>query len=291
MSRCVIDVQELHHIYGEGGLQAQVALAGVNLTVNAGEIVVLLGSTGSGKSTLLQHLNGILSGNKGRVVVLDQDMNDPATDLRALRQAVGLVFQRPENQLFERYVGDDIAYGPRLAGLQGVALRERVKWAMGVVDLDFEAFKDRSTFTLSGGERRKAGLAGVIALKPQILLLDEPTAGLDPMTRADLLQRLTRLNRDGTTLVIATHNIDEVAVLARRIFVLDRGIVALSGDTKSVLSQSKRLRNLGLDAPVPVLLMDALTKRGWKMPMDAITMTEAEAVILKAAADQRGNAG
>lgn len=291
MSRCVIDVQELHHIYGEGSLQAQVALAGVNLTVNAGEIVVLLGSTGSGKSTLLQHLNGILSGNKGRVVVLDQDMNDPATDLRALRQAVGLVFQRPENQLFERYVGDDIAYGPRLAGLQGVALRERVKWAMHVVDLDFEAFKDRSTFTLSGGERRKAGLAGVIALKPQILLLDEPTAGLDPMTRADLLQRLTRLNRDGTTLVIATHNIDEVAVLARRIFVLDRGIVALSGDTKSVLSQSKRLRNLGLDAPVPVLLMDALTKRGWKMPMDAITMTEAEAVILKAAADQRGNAG
>jgi energy-coupling factor transport system ATP-binding protein len=291
MSRCVIDVQELHHIYGEGSLQAQVALVGVNLTVNAGEIVVLLGSTGSGKSTLLQHLNGILSGNKGRVVVLDQDMNDPATDLRALRQAVGLVFQRPENQLFERYVGDDIAYGPRLAGLQGVALRERVKWAMDVVDLDFEAFKDRSTFTLSGGERRKAGLAGVIALKPQILLLDEPTAGLDPMTRADLLQRLTRLNRDGTTLVIATHNIDEVAVLARRIFVLDRGIVALSGDTKSVLSQSKRLRNLGLDAPVPVLLMDALTKRGWKMPMDAITMTEAEAVILKAAADQRGNAG
>ena len=291
MSRCVIDVQELHHIYGEGSLQAQVALAGVNLTVNAGEIVVLLGSTGSGKSTLLQHLNGILSGNKGRVVVLDQDMNDPATDLRALRQAVGLVFQRPENQLFERYVGDDIAYGPRLAGLQGVALRERVKWAMHVVDLDFEAFKDRSTFTLSGGEKRKAGLAGVIALKPQILLLDEPTAGLDPMTRADLLQRLTRLNRDGTTLVIATHNIDEVAVLARRIFVLDRGIVALSGDTKSVLSQSKRLRNLGLDAPVPVLLMDALTKRGWKMPMDAITMTEAEAVILKAAADQRGNAG
>ncbi len=291
MSRCVIDVQELHHIYGEGSLQAQVALAGVNLTVNAGEIVVLLGSTGSGKSTLLQHLNGILSGNKGRVVVLDQDMNDPATDLRALRQAVGLVFQRPENQLFERYVGDDIAYGPRLAGLQGVALRERVKWAMDVVDLDFEAFKDRSTFTLSGGEKRKAGLAGVIALKPQILLLDEPTAGLDPMTRADLLQRLTRLNRDGTTLVIATHNIDEVAVLARRIFVLDRGIVAFSGDTKSVLSQSKRLRNLGLDAPVPVLLMDALTKRGWKIPMDAITMTEAEAVILKAAADQRGNAG
>ena len=169
MSRCVIDVQELHHIYGEGSLQAQVALSGVNLTVNAGEIVVLLGSTGSGKSTLLQHLNGILSGNKGRVVVLDQDMNDPATDLRALRQAVGLVFQRPENQLFERYVGDDIAYGPRLAGLQGVALRERVKWAMDVVDLDFEAFKDRSTFTLSGGERRRLEIARALATK-----LDSP---------------------------------------------------------------------------------------------------------------------
>lgn len=155
MSRRAIDVQGLRHIYGEGSLQEQVALAGVDLTVNVGEIVVLLGSTGSGKSTLLQHLNGILSGNRGRVVVLDQDVNDPATDLRALRQTVGLVFQRPENQLFERYVGDDIAYGPRLSGLKGAALRERVKWAMHVVGLDFEAFKDRSTFTLSGGNDGK----------------------------------------------------------------------------------------------------------------------------------------
>lgn len=291
MSRRAIDVQGLRHIYGEGSLQEQVALAGVDLTVNVGEIVVLLGSTGSGKSTLLQHLNGILSGNRGRVVVLDQDVNDPATDLRALRQTVGLVFQRPENQLFERYVGDDIAYGPRLSGLKGAALRERVKWAMHVVGLDFEAFKDRSTFTLSGGERRKAGLAGVVALKPQVLLLDEPTAGLDPITRVDLLQRLVSLNRDGMTLVIATHNIDEVAVLAQHIFVLDRGAVALSGDAKSVLSQSERLRNLGLDAPAPVLLMDALAKRGWKMPKHAITADEAEAAILKTAANQRANAG
>ncbi len=291
MSRCVIDVKGLRHIYGEGSLQAQVALAGVDLTVNEGEIVVLLGSTGSGKSTLLQHLNGILSGNSGRVVVLDQDMHDPATGLRELRQTVGLVFQRPENQLFERYVGDDIAYGPRLAGLRGAALRERVKWAMEIVGLDFEAFKDRSTFTLSGGERRKAGLAGVIALRPQILLLDEPTAGLDPTTRVDLLQRLVSLNQGGMALVIATHNIDEVAVLAHHIFVLDRGTVALSGDAKSVLSQSERLRNLGLDAPAPVLLMDALTERGWIMPKDAITAGEAEAAILTTAANQRGNAG
>jgi len=291
MRRRMIDIKGLRHIYGEGSLQAQVALAGVDLTVNEGEIVVLLGSTGSGKSTLLQHLNGILFGNKGRVAVLDQDINDPATDLRTLRQRVGLVFQRPENQLFERYVGDDIAYGPRRAGLQGPALRERVKWAMDIVGLDFEAFKDRSTFTLSGGERRKAGLAGVIALRPQILLLDEPTAGLDPIARADLLQRLVSLNQGGMTLVIATHNINEVAILARHILVLDRGTIALSGDAKSVLSQSERLRNLGLDAPAPVLLMEALKERGWKVPKDTITAGEAEAAILKTAANQRGNAG
>jgi energy-coupling factor transport system ATP-binding protein len=259
--------------------------------VTEGEIAVLLGATGSGKSTLLQHLNGILRAKRGRVVVLDQDLADPSTDLKALRRRVGLVFQRPENQLFERYVGDDIAYGPRQAGLRGTELRDRVKWAMEVVGLDFESFKDRSTFTLSGGERRKAGLAGVIALNPQILLLDEPTAGLDPATRTDLLQRLIGLNGENMTLIIATHNIDEVAVLAQQIIVLDRGTVALSGNAKSVLSQAERLRRLDLEAPAPVLLMEALTNQGLKMPRETITEGEAEAAILEKAMSQRDRAG
>jgi energy-coupling factor transport system ATP-binding protein len=288
MSRCLIDVRGLHHIYQQGSPQAQVSLDGVDLKVFEREIVALLGSTGSGKSTLLQHLNGILTAQRGHVVVLDKDLNERSTDLRMLRRHVGLVFQRPEDQLFERYVGDDIAYGPRLAGLKGEELRERVKWAMEVVGFDFESYKDRATFTLSGGERRKTGLAGVIALKPRILLLDEPTTGLDPMTRSDLLDRLLGLNQSGMTLVIATHNIDEVAVLAHRIYVLERGKVAIDGNTKEVLSQSMQLRKLGLDSPTPVLLMEALIKRGWDVPMGVITVEETEAAILKVISAQKG---
>jgi len=192
---------------------------------------------------------------------------------------VGLVFQRPEDQLFERYVGDDVAYGPRLAGLSDSELRERVRWAMEIVGLDFESYKDRLTFTLSGGERRKAALAGVLALRPQVLALDEPTSGLDPASRAELLERLDGLRQAGQTLVIATHNMDDLAALADRIYVLANGEIVLSGPTRQVFSQTERLLSLGLGVPAATEIAGALRSAGVTVPIDVLTLHEVAAAV------------
>ena len=283
----LIAVRGLCHTYLAGTPLAQASLHDVDVTIAQGQVVALVGATGSGKSTLLQHLNGLLRPQEGQVWVAGHDLGDPATDLRQVRRAVGLAFQHPEDQLFEQYTGDDVAYGPRLAGLSGPALRERVRWAMEWAGLDFEQDKDRPIWELSGGERRKAGLAGVLAMQPQVLLLDEPTAGLDPVARADLLARLQELRTErvppqGVTLVMATHNMDDVAAMADWMYVLDRGRVALSGSPRQVFAQADRLRSLGLDVPSAVAVMAALRRRGLAVPLDALTMDEAEAAILGA---------
>jgi energy-coupling factor transport system ATP-binding protein len=260
---------------------AVTALDGVSLEVHAGESVALLGSTGSGKSTLLQHVAGLLRPQTGQVLVAGQDVSDPRTDRRFLREQVGILFQRPEEQLFETYVGDDVAFGPRQFGMGREAVRERVRWAMETMGLPFLTYKDRFTQSLSGGERRKAALAGVLALRPRLLLLDEPTSGLDPQSRHDLLATLRRLNREeGVTLVIATHNMDDVSALARRVYVLEEGRVALQGPARRVFSQAEQLRALGLDVPAAVSVMAALRDRGLSAPLDALTLDEAEAAIL-----------
>lgn len=282
MTDPVIVVKGLHHAYLSGTPMAQVSLRDIDLYVSRGEIVALVGPTGSGKSTLLQHLNGLLRPQAGKVWVDGHELGDPRTDLRLIRRTVGLVFQRPEDQIFEQYVGDDVAYGPRVGGMSKPALRERVRWAMELVGLDFEQFKDRLTNTLSGGERRKVGLAGVLALRPTVLLLDEPTAGLDPATRADLLERLSVLHSEGVTLVLSTHNMDDVASLADRVYVLQNGHVALNGVTRQVFSQVEQLRGFGLDVPAAVSIMAVLREHGLSVPLDVLTLAEAENAILKA---------
>jgi energy-coupling factor transport system ATP-binding protein len=276
----MIRVRGLCHTYLAGTPLAQPSLGGVDMAVEQGQVVALVGATGSGKSTLLQHLNGLLRPQTGQVWVAGHDLNDPATDLRQVRRAAGLVFQHPEDQLFEQYVGDDVAYGPRLAGWRGPALRERVRWAMELVGLNFERYKDRPIFTLSGGERRKVGLAGVLALRPQVLLLDEPTAGLDPIARIDLLARLAELHAQGMTLVMATHNMDDVAMMADRMYVLAQGRVALAGTPRQVYARVDQLRSLGLDVPSVTAVMSALRARGLPVPLDVLTLDEAEAAIL-----------
>jgi len=191
----VIAIEDLHFTYLRGTPMEAVALRGANLRVRQGEIVGVVGRSGAGKSTLLQHCNGLLRPAQRGVVCIDgHDTADPAIDIRRLRQTVGLVFQRPEQQIFERLVGDDIAYGPRQMGLDRPAIRERVEWAMRMVGLDFDAFVDRPTTALSGGERRRVALAGVLALRPAVLALDESTAGLDPLARAELLDWLREIN-------------------------------------------------------------------------------------------------
>jgi energy-coupling factor transport system ATP-binding protein len=259
---------------------AQTSLCGVNLCVAQDEITGIVGSTGSGKSTLLQHMNGLIRPQQGRVSVLGQDLGAENTDLRQIRQAVGLVFQRPGDQLFEQYVGDDIAYGPRMMNLSRAEVRERVEWAMDQVGLEFDTYRDRLTATLSGGERRRAGLASVLAMRPKVLLLDEPTAGLDPVMRMDLLDRLRRLHADGVTIVFVTHNMDDIALLAHRVYVLHEGTVTLSGTTRKVFGQRDRLLDIGLDVPTVTSIASQLRQRGLDLSSDILTMQEAEEAIL-----------
>ncbi len=246
-----IEVNDLHHVYLRGTPLEITALNGVDMEIHRGESVGIIGRTGSGKSTVVQHFNGLLRPRgPGRVIIDGEDMSDPKVDVRRIRQRVGLVFQTPQQQLFERLVGDDIAYGPKKLGMERPERRERVKWAMEMVGLDFETFKDRYTFSLSGGEMRKAALAGVLALQPEVLILDESTTGVDPRGRKELLERLLALHRDhGLTLVFVSPNMEEVAELVERIYVMDDGRVVMSGTTREVFSQPEALFEHALDVP------------------------------------------
>ncbi|MBN2627372.1 MAG: ATP-binding cassette domain-containing protein [Spirochaetales bacterium] len=248
----IIRVKDLSHDYRKGSVMANRALDGVSLTLRPGETAVLIGTTGSGKSTLLQHLNALLLSDGGDVRLLGiGPIGRDTTDDKAhfIREKIGLVMQRPEKQLFERYVGDDVAFAPRQIGLKGKELARRVKEAMDLVGLPFSEFKDRPIHALSGGEKRKAALAGVLALKGDVLLLDEPSAGLDPLSRRELHRILGDLQKQGTSLVIATHDMDEAALLADQVLLMYEGKVLRSGTPSEVFSETDLLSEAGLEAP------------------------------------------
>lgn len=270
----------LHHTYLPGTLMATTALRGADLTVARGEISALIGPSGAGKSTLVRYLNGLLRPTaSGQVVVGGQDTAAPG-DLAALRRRVGLVFQQPQQQLFERYVGDDVAYGPRQLGLQGAALRERVAWAMGLVGLDFAAFVDRYTFTLSGGEMRRVALAGVLAMRPEMLVLDEATTGLDPRGRREVHALLRRLREEwGTTVLFISNDMDEVAALAERVTLLDQGRTVCAGAMREVLGDGELLRAHGLASPTVNQLADALRAGGLTALSTPFTVSETEEAL------------
>ncbi len=278
----VVQISGLGFVYMADTPLAKRALEGVSLTVEEGEAVALVGPTGSGKSTLLEHINGIQTPQEGSVVVLGNDLSLPKTNLTALRRQVGLVLQNPEHQIFERYVGDDIAFGPRMAGLTGKELTRRVRWAMEQVGLDFNAFKDRPTYALSGGERRKVGLAGVVALRPSILLLDEPTAGLDPEAHEELIGRLSAMRASGMTLMIATHAMNDVAALCDHVIGLSRGRVIVDGTVRDVFAWADEIRALGLELPSATAIVHELNSRGLPVRTDVLTLDEAEAAIADA---------
>ncbi len=280
--RPIIQVRDLHHTYLLGTPLEAVALRGVNMEVGEGEIVAIIGPTGCGKSTLVQHFNGLIRPQKGEVVVAGHDLSDEKVDMKALRRQVGLIFQSPEQQLFEQYVGDDIAFGPRNFGLDKEEVRRRVKKAMEMVGLSFEGFKDRLTFSLSGGEMRKVAIAGVLALEPKILVFDEPTSGLDPATSRDFLAKIRELHdREGITIILVSHNMEDVAQLADRIYVIVGGRSVLEGIPRQIFSQPELLRAYGLDVPQITQVMHSLRSRGRQVQGDLLTMAEAEEEICR----------
>ena len=276
----MVHVENLGHVYMAGTPFAQQALEGVNLQAATGMTHGLAGRTGSGKSTLLQHLNGLLRPQTGRVQVGPYLLNDANINTRTVIQLAGLVFQNPEMQFFEQYVGDEIAYGPRQLKIQE-SLSERVRWAMEIVGLDFVAFKDRLTYTLSGGEKRKVALASVLALRPELLLLDEPTAGLDPLSRRELLERLKGFQTDGTTLVVSSHQMDDLVSLAEDVSIFQAGHVAISGHVTEVFGRSSDLQAAGLEAPLAAQAAGWLREKGVPISDGIVTVEQLEKALVQ----------
>ncbi|MBS7229215.1 MAG: energy-coupling factor transporter ATPase [Eubacteriales bacterium] len=257
-----IVVEKLNHVYMTGSALAFNAVEDVSLTVNEGEFLCVIGHTGSGKSTLVQHFNGLMQPSSGRVVVDGADMCDKK--MRRLgRQLVGMVFQYPEYQLFEETVFKDIAFGPKNMGLSADEISLRVADAMRFVGLDFDKFAEKSPFDLSGGEKRRAALAGIIAMHPKYLVLDEPMAGLDPSGRRSVLNMLVRLQKEnGTGIVMVSHSMDDIARVADRVAVMNKGRLVMCDTPKNIFNHSDELVKMGLDVPQAVKLADALLKRG-----------------------------
>src|SRR5690348_2547045 len=287
-----IHVERLTHIYHPGTPRARTALRDVSLTIEDGACAAIIGVTGSGKSTLVQHFNGLLRPTSGRVVVDGLDIGAREThgaELQALRQRVGLLFQFPEAQLFAATVYDDVAFGPRQLGLSSSAVRARVSWALDAVALGHDdALLARSPFALSGGQRRRVALAGVLAMRPQTLALDEPSAGLDAEARAELYAQLRALRREnGLTLVLVSHDMSEVAELADQIVVLAEGELRLAGAPEQVFGDTEAIIAAGL-LPPPLALVGALARaHGLDVPPATTTTLDATTTALLAALEGR----
>lgn len=270
----VVQVTDLHHTYMRGTPFEVPALSGVNMTGFQCEIVGLVGQTGSGKSTLIQHFNGLLRPQKGEVIVNGNRWADPELDVRVARSKVGMLFQQPEDQMFERYVGDDVAFGPRQWGLDPAAVRLRVQAAMDAVGLPFTTFKDRLTKALSGGERRRAAMAGVLALQPAVLVADEPTAGLDPAGRADILGILRQAHEAGATVIMASHRMEDIASLCDRVIVLASGRDVANDRVREIMSVFSSLGIPGLRPPPIAALSAELGAAGFPVRPTALSVTE-----------------
>ena len=270
----IITVENLTHTYGVGTPFERSAVEGLTMSVRRGELLGLIGHTGSGKSTLIQHLNGLLRPTAGRVLLDGKDIWAEPKKIRDVRFRVGLVFQYPEYQLFEETVYRDIAFGPKNMGLGGDELDRRVREAARFAGLD-EALLDKSPFALSGGQKRRVAIAGVIAMEPEVLVLDEPSAGLDPRGREELLAHIRAYHRErGNTVVLVSHSMEEIARHAERIVVLSRGKTLMSGTPHEVFSRGRELLRAGLDVPQATRIAMELWQRG--LPIDPAVYTVEE---------------
>ena len=260
------------------------ALNNVSLTINDGDFVAIAGHTGSGKSTLMQHLNGLLNPNKGKVFIDGIDINKKK-DKQTLnaRRSVGVVFQYPEQQLFEESIFADIAFGPRNFGLSESEVEQRVKEAMDFVELDYEEYKDKSPFLLSGGQMRRVAIAGIIALKPKYLVLDEPTAGLDPRLKQNLLQKVKKLHqKEHVTIIMVSHNMDDIALLANKVAVMNQGKLMIYDEPRKVFAHRDIIEQAGLLEPEVMQLLRKIKEYGLDVEVSALNKQEALNNILVA---------
>ena len=269
-----IELRNVTHVYAEGSAFRSVALEDISLTIEDGEFLALVGHTGCGKSTLVQHLNGLLKPSSGQVLVDGQDLHGEHVNRRLLRMKVGLVFQYPEYQLFEETVAKDIAFGPKNMGLGAEEIDRRVRSAMAQMHLDYQKYAERSPFELSGGQMRRVAIAGILAMEPQTLVLDEPTAGLDPHGRDRILGILRELHEKGTTIVMVSHSMDDVARLATRVAVMSHGKLIATGTPREVFSRQDMMENAGLRIPEAARLCQSLRQRGVPLPDGLFTLEE-----------------
>ena len=275
-----IQVKNLKHIYEKGMPNESVALEDISFEVDDGEFLGIIGHTGSGKSTLLQHLNGLLKPDEGKIIIGGVDITADDVSMVEIRKRIGLVFQYPEYQLFEETVAKDVAFGPKNLGLSQEEIDSRVKEAVTMVGLDYDQIKDRSPFELSGGQKRRVAIAGVIAMGPEVLILDEPTAGLDPKAHKDILSMIEEVHRlTGNITILVSHNMADVARLSDKILVIDSGHLVVCGTPKEVFSQTEELEKVGLDLPPITRLTEELRKRGMKIEPTILSIEEAAGQI------------
>lgn len=263
--------------YNKGQKDEVQALDSITMTIEKHEYVGLIGHTGSGKSTLVQHMNGLNIPQEGTLTVDSITTSDPKASLRTLRQRVGLVFQYPEDQLLEETIFKDIAFGPKNLKLSESEITERVRWAMEAVGLNYDTMRDESPFEISGGQKRRVAIAGVLALRPSYLILDEPTAGLDPHGRDEILKTVRKLYDDNPdmTIILVTHSMEDIAEEANRIIVVDKGRLVMDGTPHAIFARRKELEAIGLTVPQVTQLMQRLREAGLALDDSAITVEEA----------------
>ena len=271
-----IEVKNLNYVYNEGFPGETLALDNVNFRLEDGEIVGIIGHTGSGKSTLLQQLNGLLKPKSGTIVVGDTVITDSSTSMLDVRKRIGLVFQYPEYQLFEETVAKDVAYGPSNLGLEQEEIDRRVKDALELVGLDYEQVKNASHFELSGGQKRRVAIAGVIAMKPEVLILDEPTAGLNPKAHRDILDMVRAIHEEENNIIIlVSHDMDDIAAMSDRVLVMNKGTVVMNGTPGQVFARRDELTAIGLEVPAASKLLGRLRDEGIEIDTDCLTISQA----------------
>ena len=274
-------LKDINYVYSEGTAYQIQALKDVNLTIPDGQFIGVIGHTGSGKSTLIQHLNGLVKATSGAIYYQDKNIYEEGFDFRKLRSHVGLVFQYPEHQLFEATIFEDVCFGPKNQGLSKEEISERAREALQSVGIGEELY-DQSPFELSGGQKRRVAIAGVLAMRPEVLILDEPTAGLDPAGRDEILDLIARMHKErGITVILVSHSMEDVAKYVDRIIVMNHGQVAFDGVPHEVFRHYKELEQIGLAAPQVTYLMHELKEKGLDVNTDATTVAEARESLLE----------